>query len=287
MTLRGKPCPTCGRPLPETAQEKLDRLVDRTGGADACWPYRGRRNRHGYGMIDVYRAGRVAMLRAHRVAFEAAYGPIPDGLVICHVCDNPPCCNPRHLSLGTVADNIADMWRKGRQPTYTNHRKGEGVGTSKLTAAQVVELRRRFAAGGSAKGLAPAYGISQATAYNVIHGVTWGHLPGAQPTRGRGRGGRRSEVNAAAQVRGERSGNAELTEAAVLAMRQRFAAGEQAIALAAAYGIGETTAWNAIHGVTWAHVPGAVTARKRRGWPKGKRRRPAADAPHDDQRPSP
>jgi hypothetical protein len=282
MTLKGRPCPTCGRPLPETAAEKLERLVDRSGGPDACWPYRGRLNTHGYGMLDVWIGGRPVGLRAHRLAYEQVAGPLGD-LAVLHLCDRRyvrgdttyrRCCNPAHLTAGTLAENHAHMWDVGRQSDYSAMPRGEAVGTSSLSEGDVLEMRRRFAAGENAVQLSEAFGVSQPAAYNAIHGVTWGHLPGAQPKRGRGRGGRRSKANEAGQVRGERSGNAELSEAAVLEMRRRFAAGEQAIVLARAFGVSNTGAWNAIHGVTWAHVPEAITPGGRRGWPKGKPRGP-------------
>ena len=166
-------------------------LVDRTGGPGACWPFTGpRRNRSGYGILDLFAGGRAWQVRAHRAAFEEAYGPItPASLSVLHRCDNRVCCNPSHLFLGTRADNIRDMWAKGRQSKYDRMARGTSVGTSTLTEAQVLEMRGRFAAGGTAKGLAPDYGVSQATAWNVIHGVTWKHLPGIAPRRGRGRRG--------------------------------------------------------------------------------------------------
>ena len=284
MTLRGAPCPTCGRPLPETAAEKMARQVDRTGGPDACWPWTGRLNKQGYGMLDVYKDRRLTMLRAHRLAYEAIAGPQGE-LAVLHLCDvryapgdisYRRCCNPAHLTAGTRADNHAHMWRVGRQPTYTNHPKGQGVGTSKLTEAQVLEMRRRYAEGGTAGGLGRAYGVSQATAWNVIHGVTWAHLPGAVARRGRGVGSHVDRVyDPATQPRGDAMPEAILTDAAVLAMRHRYAAGEAAVALAAEYGVASSSAWNAIHGVTWAHVPDAQPKNVgRRGWPKGKPRGP-------------
>jgi hypothetical protein len=82
-----------------------------TGTPDACWPWKGPRDKEGYGVItdDTRR-----QIRAHRIAFERINGPIPQGQYVLHHCDNPPCCNPAHLWLGTIADNNADMWSKGR-----------------------------------------------------------------------------------------------------------------------------------------------------------------------------
>lgn len=284
MTLKGRPCPTCGRPLPETASEKLERLVDRSGGSDACWPYRGRLNRAGYGILDVWVAGKNTEIRAHRFAYEVLAGPQGD-LAVLHLCDvryapgditYRRCCNPAHLTAGTRADNHAHMWRVGRQAVDLNHPKGEAVVTAKLTDAKVLEMRHRFAADETAAGLADVFGVSQATAWNVIHGVTWKHLPDAAGHRGRGAGSHARRVyDPATQPRGEAMPNAALTDATVLDLRHRYAAGETAVALAAEYGVADTAAWNAIHGVTWAHVPDAQPKNVgRRGWPKGKPRGP-------------
>jgi len=79
--------------------------VDCTGD---CWPWLGARDPDGYGNL---RAGNVNY-RAHRAAYELTAGPIPSGMEIMHACDNPPCCNPRHLSPGSHQQNMAHQWSK-------------------------------------------------------------------------------------------------------------------------------------------------------------------------------
>lgn len=89
-----------------------DRLADLTRkDPDGCWRFTGE-TRYGYGYIHETGSGRA--LRAHRVAYQLAYGPIPDELVVMHSCDVRACVNPAHLSLGTIADNNRDMRKKGR-----------------------------------------------------------------------------------------------------------------------------------------------------------------------------
>lgn len=81
-----------------------------------CWEWKGAKNRHGYGVIYSYSSfKKYAHLRAHRVSWEIYNAEeIPNGLYICHHCDNPSCVNPNHLFLGTQKDNILDSVRKGR-----------------------------------------------------------------------------------------------------------------------------------------------------------------------------
>jgi HNH endonuclease len=92
---------------------------------------------------------------AHRVAWESHHGPIPDGMVVMHLCDNPPCCEPTHLKLGTRAENNADRDRKGRN--RRPNQRGEAHSNAKLTDADVDAI---LASDEPATVLGPRYGVN-------------------------------------------------------------------------------------------------------------------------------
>lgn len=141
------------------------------GGGDACHLWSGCTNNKGYGQIG--RGGRYGrMMLAHRAAWEIANGPIPKGLCVLHKCDTPLCVNPAHLFLGTIADNNADMLGKGR--ASGGGLKGEDHGGSKLTSAQVLEIRATV--GVSQRKLCSKYGIGRSHIHRIISRECWSHL---------------------------------------------------------------------------------------------------------------
>lgn len=107
-----RPCYMARRLVEERASlaERFWARVDRSSAPEACWPWTTRVGRFGYGRLSVDRR----QVHAHRVAFELSGGSIPDGFYVLHRCDNPPCCNPAHLFVGTHADNMRDRHQKGR-----------------------------------------------------------------------------------------------------------------------------------------------------------------------------
>jgi hypothetical protein len=135
-----------------------------------CWEWQGFKDRWGYGRTKM-----EGQQLAHRAAYVIAHGAIPDGMCVLHRCDNPPCCNPDHLFLGTVADNNADMVAKGRHfvPSpcgYSPLLCGERNSQAKLTDFQVSEIRRRRAQGERTVALAEEFSISQRYVYKLVHG---------------------------------------------------------------------------------------------------------------------
>jgi len=127
----------CNRNL--TYAERFWLKVD-ISSENECWNWIASKYRNGYGQVSIRRAdGSKTMGLSHRVAYQLTFGEIPEGMVVCHRCDNPACCNPTHLFLGTTRDNINDKMSKGR--ASGNYHCGEEHGNSKLTMEKARELR--------------------------------------------------------------------------------------------------------------------------------------------------
>lgn len=137
--------------------------------ANGCIIWVGGKHAFGYGSLRVG----SRKVGAHRIAYELANGPIPDGLIVCHKCDNPPCVNADHLFLGTTRDNMRDALEKGRVARQC----GEAHGQAKLTDALVRNLRLRH----SQKPVdhqeaADELGVSRETVSMILRRATWKHI---------------------------------------------------------------------------------------------------------------
>jgi len=138
-------------------------------GPDECWEWLRCRDKYGYGQTSVSKT----KLGAHRVIWEITNGPIPPGMCVLHACDNSPCCNPGHLFLGTHADNMKDMAKKGRG----RGARGEENHNAKLTDEIVLEIRRLYKAGGITQGkIAGKYGVSLPRIHYIVRRKTWRHI---------------------------------------------------------------------------------------------------------------
>ncbi|MDO8671246.1 MAG: HNH endonuclease [Dehalococcoidia bacterium] len=145
---------------------------------EGCWTWKGTCDRRGYGRIYVGSRPRRST-RAPRVSWELHFGPILDGMFVCHHCDTPSCVRPDHLFLGTARDNARDMVTKGRarQGRCSNQVFGERHGMAKLTDSQVADIRQRYALGGiSHRKLAGQYAVSFATIARLLEGKSWTHV---------------------------------------------------------------------------------------------------------------
>lgn len=151
----------------KSLEERFWGKVEKSAG---CWIWTATKNRQGYGRIRS--SGKTA--RAHRISWELANGPIPDGMDILHRCDNPACVNPAHLFLGTDDDNMRDKENKGRG----NHAVGMVHGRSKLTADQVREIRRLYSTGQYLqRELGKRFGVHQTTIGYICRRESWAHIP--------------------------------------------------------------------------------------------------------------
>lgn len=138
--------------------------ADKTGD---CWLWQGSVIHSGYGRFTHH--GKATS--AHRFAFESTHGPIPDGLMVCHSCDNRRCVNPDHLFLGNAHTNTADMVIKGRNV------RGERCHTAKLTEDQVRTIRRRHALDGVSQAqLGREFGVRARLVGRVIRRECWKHV---------------------------------------------------------------------------------------------------------------
>lgn len=159
--------------IPELTAKDLARFwkkVDKSGGPDACWPWLAGASKEGHGRFKL----NGKLYSPHRISFELANGKIANvaqfhGTVIRHKCDNPPCCNPKHLEPGTAHQNALDTSERGR----LKPRRGEAHVGSKLTDAKVIEIKTSKL---SSRKMAAIIGCSDGTIREIRRGERWAHV---------------------------------------------------------------------------------------------------------------
>lgn len=163
------------------------------GCVDDCWIWTMAKNKQGYGVAYFRKEVRLA----HRVSFKLVVGEIPDGLFVLHRCDNPPCCNPAHLWLGTHDDNMADAASKGRSVQGDRHwsrmfpervprgelagpalhperiSRGERHYQAKINDEIVEEIKQLYIGGEYQRDIAKRVGINQSQVSRIVNDKAW------------------------------------------------------------------------------------------------------------------
>ena len=178
---------------------KVDKGSGQGPGGD-CWIWTATKHESGYGLFRI--RGTSTMMRAHRMSWSLNHGPIPDGMYVCHHCDNPACVNPAHLFVSSQKGNVADCVKKGRRryssgalhgsrthperlPRGERHHsklhpetvlRGSSVHNSKLTEASAMLAKRLLAQGESQTQIASTLGVSISTISLINLGKRWAHV---------------------------------------------------------------------------------------------------------------
>ena len=141
---------------------------------DECWPWIAAKDEDGYGRFQLF----DVWAGAHRIAYFLRHKELPlhntrgDKLLVCHHCDNRPCCNPAHLFLGTAKDNMQDSIRKNRRADM----RGSNNPSSCLSEAQVIKIRELAAKKTPYKTITNLYGIQKATISQIVTRKLWTHI---------------------------------------------------------------------------------------------------------------
>lgn len=165
-------------------------------GPDKCWGWRGGVADFGYGRFRIFGTHKTA----HRISYVLEFGEIKHGLWVLHRCDNPPCCNPAHLFLGTQQDNSDDMVSKGRSASGNRHGsvthperiargdrnglrlhpervcRGDNHPSSKVSSLNVLEIRRLRGEGKTLLGIGKLFGIGKSHVLRIVNREVWRNI---------------------------------------------------------------------------------------------------------------
>lgn len=232
-------CHTCSSIFTPTGPKnvwcsELCRMLDccdHSGGDDTCWDWKLGLDKGGYGHGKFDGKEKAA----HRAMYRAYYKcTLHSDQVVRHKCDRRICINPHHLEIGTHADNIRDMWKRGRQQDYKGQLKGSDHHNATIDDHTVMMI---FHTIGKCNDIARVFGVSCGIVERIKRGVAWSHLTGANRTFGR-----RS---------GESSPNRRITSEDAIAIYNSI---EKATVVGRRYGVSSVTVANIRNGKAWRSV---------------------------------
>lgn len=220
-----------------------------------CWEWQRAKDKNGYGKLTVNGHD----VRAHRIAWQIFTGqPVPKGVLVLHSCDNPACCNIKHLSLGSPQDNMNDKMSRGREINL----KGQDCPSAKLTQANVLEIFERLTNGESQYSIAKVFNISQTTVSEIARGEIWKHLmppdfvtpTKEQQNQNKSRGIRQFLATNPDARRGKQNPKAKITAETVRVIRELHASGQAVSQIALSVGLSKAQTRRIIHREAWSHV---------------------------------
>lgn len=136
---------------------------------NACWEWQAGKFHYGHGQFSLKRKN----FKAHRISYILTKGSIPNGKCVLHKCDNPPCCNPSHLYVGTQKDNAQDRKKRGRQNSQKGSKHSQCIFDEKI----VLKIRKSFSGKrGEYGSIAKKYGVDRKTIFNLITKRSWNHI---------------------------------------------------------------------------------------------------------------
>lgn len=154
----------------KTLMERFLRSFSKEEGS-SCWNWLLHLDRDGYGHMTIrYENGDILNKKSHRMAYSLLVGEVPDGMSVCHKCDNPKCVNPDHLFLGTQQDNMNDKQNKNR------HHFGEKHPMAKLKEEDVSSIKFKANSGSTHDSIAKEYGVCRQTISRIVSGSGWANL---------------------------------------------------------------------------------------------------------------